>query len=84
MPRWSELTTPSRQLVMTTSRRSQATSPYEGTPEQFVVRLGCPWGGISVPAARRLLSCRLLVSVFHPSLSSPMAFSKSSSESNAR
>src|SRR5437868_11728481 len=55
-PRCSKLTDPSRQLVMTTSRRSQVTWSYGCTPGVVYTRRTCSprptdgaWGDVGVP-----------------------------------
>src|ERR1700710_2474328 len=72
-PRCSKLTVPSRQLVMTTSRRSQVTSSYGWTPAVVKTRsirsplrrlVGLAWAGgfaepLTVSVMRRVLTSLL-------------------------
>src|SRR3712207_6516696 len=54
-PRCSKLIEPSRQFVMTTSRRSQVTSSYGGTPAVEKTRLTFrPFPLVGALAARRV------------------------------
>src|SRR4051794_23988082 len=67
-PRCSKLTEPSRQLVMTTSRRAQATSSYGCTPGVVWMRsMRRPlFAAALVPLARELRAGPLAVSVMPP------------------
>src|SRR3954463_3286345 len=65
-PRCSKLIEPSRQLVMTTSRRSQATSSYGCTPGVVWMRSIRSPLAVLLPLARELRAGLLAVSVMPP------------------
>src|SRR4051812_19734211 len=65
-PRCSKLIEPSRQLVMTTSRRSQATSSYGCTPGVLRMRSIRSAFAALLPLARELRAGLLAVSVMPP------------------